>query len=402
MLWILGTLEVGRGSDLRGWLCMSSGAAAAALTRPDGLLLVLSSLGLLALGLLRGVARKNVLVGAAPLLVVPAHLLWRRGFYGEWLPNTYYAKHVRIWPDAGVRYVESFVLEHAVWTWLLLALAVAIVEARRINRAGLEAGALQAWLSPCVVVLTLLAHVAYYVLIIGGDHFEYRILAHLVVPLGMALVALLVRLPIRPAFVYVTLLLVVAPGIPIPWIHYVRSNTAATRAQSHLLVVTVADALPAGPLRTYGEAFDRLQAWLIPHHVGTRQREHKVFAADETNSFIARAEGEQIKWRQHAVIAAASVGMLGWLLPEVAVIDMLGLNDWVVARHPVPDNGFRAMAHERQSPLGYVECYKPDVAMDYAGGRVLHWSPRASPLTDPEIVACEDRFMALAKTWPQE
>jgi hypothetical protein len=29
--------------------------------------------------------------------LVGAHVLWRHSYYGEWLPNTYYAKNVRDW-----------------------------------------------------------------------------------------------------------------------------------------------------------------------------------------------------------------------------------------------------------------------------------------------------------------
>jgi hypothetical protein len=35
------------------------------------------------------------------------------------------------------------------------------------------------------------------------------------------------------------------------------------------------------------------------------------------------------------VTVGATIGLTGWVLPHVAVIDTLGLNDWVVARTPV-------------------------------------------------------------------
>lgn len=33
--------------------------------------------------------------------LVGAQFLFRYGYYGEWLPNTYYAKHVRPWYESG-------------------------------------------------------------------------------------------------------------------------------------------------------------------------------------------------------------------------------------------------------------------------------------------------------------
>ena len=36
--------------------------------------------------------------------IVGAHFLWRLAYYGDLWPNTYYAKHVRGWPEAGIRY----------------------------------------------------------------------------------------------------------------------------------------------------------------------------------------------------------------------------------------------------------------------------------------------------------
>lgn len=45
----------------------------------------------------------------------------RHGKCGAWLPNTYFAKHAGAWPEAGGRYLLSFVLGYALGFWLLLA-----------------------------------------------------------------------------------------------------------------------------------------------------------------------------------------------------------------------------------------------------------------------------------------
>lgn len=38
-------------------------------------------------------------------LIVGAHFLFRYAYYGEWLPNTYYAKHIRPWYESGFKYL---------------------------------------------------------------------------------------------------------------------------------------------------------------------------------------------------------------------------------------------------------------------------------------------------------
>lgn len=48
-----------------------------------------------------------------------------------------------------------------------------------------------------------------------------------------------------------------------------------------------------------------------------------------------RAEGERISGDGFPVVAAEAVGLVAWVLPNVAVIDQHGLNDWIVAHTPV-------------------------------------------------------------------
>jgi arabinofuranosyltransferase len=92
------------------------------------------------------------------------------------------------------------------------------------------------------------------------------------------------------------------------------------------------------------------------------------------------------------VASGGAVGVLGWVLPDAAVIDVMGLNDYVIARNPeirdVEGHG-RQMAHDRQPPKGYVECFRANIAVSIG----LYAMPRSKPLTDAEIIACE------AKQW---
>jgi len=392
--WVWSALELSR-DPARRWLWVASASAAAsALTRPDGMLLALGTAALPAhLFFFAFAARPRAvasLLGMAPLLAVPIHLLWRRAYYGAWVPNTYHAKLVSAWPEAGVRYAASFILEQGLIFWALLGLVALAFVIRRARREGLPPGLVRRSLPVAVAVGVLLAHAAYYTLVIGGDHFEYRVFAHLVIPLGWALARFAVLLPARPAVGFAVFFLVTAIALPVPWVHHARSRRRVTRKETIHMVVPIADAFPAGPARAYGAAFDELQAWMAERYVGTRAQEHKVFWQDQLARFPSRAEGKKVGWDQRLVAVLQSVGISGWVMPEVAILDRHGLNDRVVARTKVEKPpARRLMAHERTPPPGYIECFDPNVVI--SGRRVL-LAPGKAPITDERIRECEARF----------
>jgi arabinofuranosyltransferase len=400
-LWVFGAVELGRGSGWR-WLGLAStGAATAALTRPDGLLLVLSTLllaihnagqtGALSTRVGLRAVWSRLALALAPLVSVPAHLIWRRCYYGMWVPNTFYAKQVSDWPDAGVRYTESFLLEYALWAWLLVAAIAAAVRLAQIERSGLSKGSLGSRLPAALICATFVVHVGFYALVVGGDHFEYRVFTYLVIPIAVSLARLVASLPVRPRLGAAIFGLTLAVGLPIPWIHYARSRVLNTRAETFKLYVPIADAFPAGPLRSYANTFDALQKWMTARHVGSRHQEHKIFYREQIQHSPPRQQGELISWNERALFAMTTVGVPGWALPEVAIIDHFGLNDKVVARNPVTNPpALRLMAHERTPPGGYVECFLPNFATE--GARILPRTTRDKPLTDDLIRDCETRF----------
>jgi arabinofuranosyltransferase len=105
-----------------------------------------------------------------------------------------------------------------------------------------------------------------------------------------------------------------------------------------------------------------MQFWLIDHAVGMRHQEHKVFHQYLLDIFGERAiETPCPVGDYNLVMAAQSVGVIGWLFPNVDVIDTLGLNDYVIARNAeISPAGL--MAHERKAPPGYLECFSADLA----------------------------------------
>lgn len=138
--------------------------------------------------------------------------------------------------------------------------------------------------------------------------------------------------------------------------HCYKTHSLATREQTRFRRVSVAEAihktLPAVPdfIMGYFKTSDRLQFWLISHAVCIRHQEHKIFHAWNIAPLPARAVGESISGEGFPVLAAVSVVVISWVLPKVYIIDLLGLNDYVIARTPRGDRGL--MAQDRQPLLG--------------------------------------------------
>jgi len=377
----------------------ASATALLCLARPDGLLFAAASLILLSRTLRRaGGERPRLLAACSPLLLVVLHLVWRRVTYGAWLPNPYHAKVVAPWPASGARYAASFILEYAVWVGLALG-AVAAVRAWRLTRA-LAPGERWPWgrtlerhVVPLLVAGTLAAHAAFYTFVVGGDHFEYRVYCHLV-PLGWLACLWLVaraRLGARAAVAFLVASLLLA--VPVPWTHWALTHERQERLSTRKMFVPIAPHWPV-PVRWYARAFDRLQASLILHAVCARHQEHKVNEQFLRAHLPTREQGEQVGPEGLPVLAFPAVGVVSWVLPHVCIIDLFGLNDWVIARSR-PEPSGRWMAHDRQAPAAYVECFAPNVDLE-ADGRV-EVKPRETPLTPAQVEACERRWAAIVR-----
>ena len=139
----------------------------ATLTRPDGLLIALSVYAVALAFMARRGFHRALSALWMPLalfgLMVLGHVLFRFSYYGDWLPNTYYAKvGGRTWWSMGLSYLALFVLEYGIYLWApLLAGAIAYHRKRR-----------SAYV-PAIFAAVILPHLVY-VVAIGGDHFEFR------------------------------------------------------------------------------------------------------------------------------------------------------------------------------------------------------------------------------------
>ncbi len=366
-------------------LRLSLSATLCALCRPDGLLIVAGTVAQL---VLVGRLRRGSLRVIWPLLLVPAHILWRWHVYGDWLPNTYRAKFVHMWPESGIRYLASFVLENGVWWWLALLIAWALRPARPSEPAR---GAI---LLTAVPFAVLLGHFAYYTFIIGGDHFEYRIYSHLVPLLFLSAVFFATRLTEEPGKVAALVIGFILVSWPIQWVHWNLTQGLVKREQTYKMVQPIAQEFP-WPLRPIVAQWDGWQKWLILHSVGMRHQEHKVYWQFQLRRMPSRATGMTYGLEKRLIFATRHVGVPGWIFPNVNVVDELGLTDAVVAREGQPGED-RQMAHERNPPAGYIECFRSNIYLMNG----VHLRDGIAPLTDDEVRACESRDWSKAGNVP--
>jgi arabinofuranosyltransferase len=367
-----------------------------ALCRPDGLLHVAAVALFVVLLVVSGrVPRVKFLLASAPLLLVGMHLAWRFEAYGEWLPNTYYAKYVAPWPESGGRYLLSFVMEYVLWIWLSACVAVGakyLLSCRDTSKIAFQKLFDPLFLRRGAVVGVLIAHFCYYTFVIGGDHFEYRVYSHLIPVFYLSLLVAVnylfgtIRLGAVAATVVLAAQLLFA--IPIPWLHwYVTQELVGTEAL-HRRPVALEKYVPdlVGP---YVAKFDELQAWLITRLVGSRHHQHKAFWLAYLHKYPEERFEKVGDFNDPPVLAAVSVGIPGWYLPLVAVIDTKGLNDYVIARTVPKQAGVdRKMAHERFPPKGYLACFEPNVRVSKKRVTIRK---RKQPLTERRIFECEVR-----------
>ena len=392
--WVYAALFLSAGVGASTWLSLTAGLLA--LTRPDGLLFVAVTAGILGVRWLPKRARSlRELVPALPLLIPVVHVLWRRAHYGYWLPNTYYAKQIAAWPEAGVRYFAAFLLEYAYW----IALGLALVAGVRLLRSEAFRSRLRAWdpgtLTKLLVGSALGLHFAYYTFLVGGDHFEFRVYQHWVPLVMVGFAALGEQAGLSPRKTLAALVVMILIGWPLPWLHWLATRERVAQGETRELRVLVAPLLPL-PVRWYGAAWDELENWLVAHFIGVRHEAHRIFSEHQLAHFPTRAQGLRFEARGYPVLAHNAVGVPGWVLPNVAILDTQGLNDAVIARaHPVATlSERRHMAHDRKPPPGYVECFRPNLFVTPED--VLTIGRRAIDLSAAEIRACENRFRATA------
>ena len=365
-----------------GLITASLSLAAAAYTRPEGPLIAAICIGWFAFQRLADAGRlvpdwqelrrvdwRGLAYLALPCIgLIAAHFLFRQVYYGEWLPNTYYAKFVRPWYESGFKYLLSATIEMGLY--LLLPLAwVGLRRQWRQRRDGTYA----------LVLLLIAAHMLY-VMRIGGDFFEYRPLDFywplLALPAVQGIVGLgaglsgwlgFFRLPLaRTRLVFSAQRLIGRQGACIAVILFIPVIFYANAMQGALLWQAVDKdraTLTSENARWLLAAPGMLALNTI---AGDLDRNKNTFVLLRPSEFQLMANDTLLHWQRYAdmkrglipkdaVTVYGVLGVTSYYLPDLRVVDLHGLADKTVARNPVEaPNSDRAMAHDRRPPPGYL------------------------------------------------
>jgi arabinofuranosyltransferase len=361
---LLGYAALTEGRD-RWWARVggSLSFAAAQLTRPEGVMLAAVGVGafLLQRALTRRLRVRACVEAVLPVLAITlGHFVWRRLYYGDWLPNTYYAKHVRPWWEMGAVYFGALAIESALYLLVPLAIAGSFLRARH-GRSGFLG-----------VSLVGMALHALYVAQIGGDHFEFRPCDFWwpVLSIGTAEVVVLVAARLarkgRPfAGVCVSAALfafVLVHARVLEHAQWRFSHRLKHRHETGGLVVHLdANRFPLlHGLPLVKALLPTYNAWsreLAGHSVALRFQEHKVYwklMTAEYGGYRIYDFGALLP--PDAVMSHGNIGVISYSLPSITLVDYHGLTDRVVARTKVEhSNSERQMAHDRRPPPGYLE-----------------------------------------------
>ncbi len=353
------------GTRRRGLLAASLCFAAAELTRPEGLLIGGCFLG--GFALCRMVGRRPWLdwralavMGAPFALVVAGHYLWRYGYYGEWLPNTYYTKYVEPWYDAGFHYLAQAGIETGAYLLLPLAL-VAGVTRWRLHKDG----------TCLVILLVILVHGAYMARI-GGDLFEYRPLdfywpllsvaaAVGLVSLGTRLAAWVGKTPNAGVSRVCTLALfaplLICAGAIQGALVYEGSKHLRHIGYFHteLNETNAGKWLAAPGLSNLVALSNSLRRESTLRHAPVPWAEFRVYGSRREREWKPYENMPRGTLPEDAVAIAWGLGIKSYYLPDLEIIDYDGLTDATIARNPVTKPGTRLLAHERQPPPGYMQ-----------------------------------------------
>jgi len=359
---VLGSFLLTRAAASRRCLMLASMVfAAAELTRPEGMLIFACAFAWrLVQDKVAGQLRLDrVWSLALPFTAVLAcHFVWRYCYYGDWLPNPYYAKYVRAWYESGFTYLASAAIELGTWVWVPLAWTA-------MRRRGAARDLTHAL--PFVLIVPHLL----YLLRLGGDHFEFRpmdfYLPLLAVPAAMGLVqlvhALVGVLPIAAERQRAAWQRRLAVAACVPVIVYSHGLAAAS------LAAPLAPGFPfrltfdetTSPLLQFAPGLPPLRS--ILNHLRDDTYDHFVamptqvlaFSRDRRRLFEVCERLPDGVFPTDAMATDGSVGVIPFYLREVSVIDSLGLTDAVIARTPSShDNASRKMAHDRWPPTGYL------------------------------------------------
>ena len=354
----------------------------AVFTRPEGLI---AAATLFAYILYR--ERSSLRRAFGPLLVyggtVAALVLFRLLYYGDLVPNTFYARAGGLPPETGLIYLAG-----------CLASGPAMLVAPAFFGSGCR-GFNVAWPGA-----TLVAAFCLYIALIGGDAFNgWRFF----LPVLPVLVALALRGCALVLAASRTLGMVVATCLPAIALFYLAGSQSTVMVlalvlasmlyllirrppyprRERLAAALVALGVAGVALGTY--SFERANR--SPGAKATELAPPRSRAVEQTRAFLrfgrwlARHQATFIRNQcdRDCLVAAIALGMLGYY-SEARIVDLLGLIDPVIARSPIrrPFSAAPLFPGHARSNAAYVLSRDPDFIL--IGDRADHELPARSHL----------------------
>lgn len=279
------------------------------LTRPDSAIITAVILPVVLFFILRepmAAGRKTILAAAliGPLVVVTGiWLLWKWGYYGDILPNTYHAKvSSAASAGRGVYYIGLFMVSYLLLPFPVLAV-ISLVKSR--------------WsFSPAaVILLSLVVLWMLYTVLVGGDFMEFRFMVPILPFLVMGVVWVIVRTFTRTIVRVALTALVLAGSLH----HYVTFKDP-----------TGARYRGIEPVKQLSESVvDNVKGW----------------------ASIGKVLNKSFQSAGDVTIATTAAGAIPYY-SRLRTVDMLGLNDrWVARNGEVVGS---VPGHMRMAPLGYL------------------------------------------------
>lgn len=300
------------------------------LTRPDGAIAVPVIAGWLIARQQRRCALVAIAVLAPTLIGVE---LWRMTYYGDWLPNTFYAKQGGSWWlfGQGLRSMLSFLAVAGAGTWVLMA--------RVIRR-------------PAAVLLALViaTRIAFHLWSGGPWMGEHRFLIP-AVPLILILVCSgLLELTKRPLFVAACGAMIVLPGLYLlpGRLHAMNLYAAGARSSYVALGRILNDTLPPAATIAIGDAgmlpyyADRTSIDILGLNDRHIARQPGRFMSGKRDSAYVLAKRPQV-----IVLLSASEGA-GWRTPA----------DADLATHPEFISAYERMSTWQLLPHYYLVAFR--------------------------------------------
>jgi hypothetical protein len=283
--------------------------ALAVLTRPEGNIFAAVAGLLFVVDVLtkRRPVRSFILWLLPLILIAGSHLIWRRVYYGYWLPNSYYAEVSGFWGRQAYHYLSMFHRDYKVFLFAPLALLPLIVRRRFIH------------------VLFAISTAVYlaYVVYVGGDRFEFRFLV-----------------PIFPLFYWL-----LAEGIGLV--------ASAYRRRQGLQHAAVAVAVCLGA--TLWAA-----TWLGSGRPEARKTRYDIASIEEIRAYAERRSREGRFLRQlidrgllpdDLLLCVTGAGAVPYY-SELPAVDLYGMNDITIAHQQITERG--VIAHEKRGSSDYM------------------------------------------------